>query len=70
MFTPISGRSTHGYSGPIGVSVGGADFGVGNQFLDVAKAYDPARPRVDDSNDFKTANAYSVSVSFKKLAHR
>ena len=28
----------------------------------MAQRYDPKRPRVDDNNDFKTANAYSVSV--------
>ena len=62
-FTPISGRSTHGYSGPIGVSAGGADLGIGSQLLNVAKTYDPARPQIDDNNDFKTANAYSVGIA-------
>ncbi|KAI9571645.1 GMC oxidoreductase-domain-containing protein [Boletus coccyginus] len=61
-FTPVPGRSTHGYSGPIGVSTGGAYFGIGIQFLDVAKTYDPARPQVDDNTDFKTANAYSMGL--------
>jgi hypothetical protein len=28
----------------------------------VAKEYDPARPLVDDAHDFKTANAYGVSI--------
>ncbi|KAI9460295.1 GMC oxidoreductase-domain-containing protein [Boletus coccyginus] len=63
-FAPIRGRSTHGYSGPIGVSAGGADLGIGNQFLDVAKTYDLARPHVDDNNDFKTANAYSPAYKY------
>ena len=30
--------------------------------MNVAREYDPARPQVDDVNDFKTANAYGVSV--------
>ena len=44
------------------ISTGGIDLGVGNQFLDVGRAYDPARPQVDDNNDLKTANAYSVGI--------
>ncbi|KAF8556499.1 alcohol oxidase [Imleria badia] len=63
-FTPISNRPTHGYSGPICVSAGGADFGIGNQLLNVARVYDPARPQVDDNNDFKTANAYSPAYKY------
>ncbi|KAF8124724.1 hypothetical protein EV363DRAFT_1177677 [Boletus edulis] len=58
-FTPISDRPTHGYSGPIQISASRTDFGFGDQFLDVARTYDQARPVVDDINDFKTANAYS-----------
>ncbi|KAF8556481.1 alcohol oxidase [Imleria badia] len=63
-FTPISDRPTHGYSGPIQISCGGVDLGIGNQFLNVAKAYDPARPQVADCNDFKTANAYSPAYRY------
>ncbi|KAI9460296.1 GMC oxidoreductase-domain-containing protein [Boletus coccyginus] len=63
-FTPIPGRSTHGYSGPIVISAGGADLGIGNQFLNVAKTYDLARPQVDDNNDFKTADAYSPAYKY------
>ena len=61
-FAPISGRpATHGYTGPIGISAG-ANLGIKDQFLHVAKEYDPDRPQVDDNNDFVTANAYSVSI--------
>ena len=60
-FTPKAGRPTHGYTGPIQICVG-QDLGVGKQFLDVGKVYDPHRPQVDDNNDFETANAYSVSI--------
>ncbi|KAF8553985.1 alcohol oxidase [Imleria badia] len=63
-FTPISDRPTHGYSGPIQISCGGVDLGIGNQFLSVARVYDPARPQVDDNNDFKTANAYSPAYKY------
>jgi hypothetical protein len=31
--------------------------------LDVARAYNPGRPQVNDPNDFETPDAYSVSVS-------
>jgi alcohol oxidase len=63
-FTPISDRPTHGYSGPVPISAGGADLGIGKQLLDVAKAYDPTRPLVDDNNDFRTANAYSPAYKY------
>ncbi|KAI9570612.1 GMC oxidoreductase-domain-containing protein [Boletus coccyginus] len=63
-FTPISDRSTHGYSGPIQISGGGTDLGIGSQFLNVARQYDSARPVVDDNNDFKTANAYSPAYKY------
>ncbi|KAG8212842.1 GMC oxidoreductase-domain-containing protein [Butyriboletus roseoflavus] len=63
-FTPLSDRSTHGYSGPIQISAGGIDLGFGSQFLNVGSAYDPGRPQVDDSNDFKTANAYSPCYKY------
>ncbi|KAN0092553.1 GMC oxidoreductase domain containing protein [Tylopilus felleus] len=58
-FAPVSDRPAHGYSGPIKISAGGADLGIGKQFLDVAREYDPARPQVDDNNDFIFSNAYS-----------
>ncbi|KAI9462703.1 GMC oxidoreductase-domain-containing protein [Boletus coccyginus] len=61
-FTPVSDRSTHGYSGPVQISAG-TGLGIGSQFLDVARQYDPARPLVDDNNDFKTANAYSLTFT-------
>lgn len=59
-YSPIADRPTHGYEGPIQISAGGIDLDIGTQFLDVAQKYDPERPRVDDNNDFKTPNAYSV----------
>ncbi|KAG9312156.1 hypothetical protein JVU11DRAFT_7446 [Chiua virens] len=58
-FNPMPGRPTHGYSGPIEVSAGGTNLGIGNQFLQVGKVYDPECPQVDDHMDFKTPNAYS-----------
>ncbi|KAI9460309.1 GMC oxidoreductase-domain-containing protein [Boletus coccyginus] len=65
-FTPISDRSTHGYSGPIKISTGGIDLGIGSQFLNMARQYDSARPVVDDNNDFKTANAYSLIITHRR----
>ncbi|KAG8212846.1 hypothetical protein J3R82DRAFT_11163 [Butyriboletus roseoflavus] len=54
--------------GPIQISAGGIDLGFGSQFLNVGSAYDPDRPQVDDNNDFKTANAYSVSVLIRSTS--
>ncbi|KAH7888381.1 GMC oxidoreductase-domain-containing protein [Phlebopus sp. FC_14] len=53
-------QPTHGYSGPIHVSRGGIDLGVGKQFLDVGRQYDPERPQVDDNNDLAVANGYAL----------
>lgn len=58
----MAGRPTHGYAGPILIGVG-QDLGIGKQFLDVGKAYDPHRPQVDDNNDFETADAHGVSIT-------
>ncbi|KAI9571889.1 hypothetical protein HD554DRAFT_2070198, partial [Boletus coccyginus] len=61
-FMPISDRSTHGYSGPIKISAGGFDLGIGSQFWNVARQYDSAHPVVDDNNNFRTTNTYSMGV--------
>ncbi|KIJ11507.1 alcohol oxidase, partial [Paxillus involutus ATCC 200175] len=58
-YTIKADQPTHGYSGPIQISASVMDLGVGKQFLDVAKEYDPSRPQVDDNNDLVTADAYS-----------
>ncbi|KIJ11538.1 alcohol oxidase [Paxillus involutus ATCC 200175] len=58
-YTIKADQPTHGYSGPIQISASAMDLGVGKQFLDVAKEYDPSRPQVDDNNDLVTADAYS-----------
>ncbi|KAF9219422.1 alcohol oxidase [Gyrodon lividus] len=58
-YTPKADQPTHGYSGPIGISASAMDLGVGKQFLDVAKEYDPDRPQLEDNNDLVVANAYS-----------
>ncbi|KAG9316082.1 hypothetical protein JVU11DRAFT_3753 [Chiua virens] len=63
-FPFMTDRLTHGHSGPIAISPGGINLGIGKQFLEVAKTYDPDRPYVDDSNDFKTPNAYSPAYSY------
>jgi len=63
-YTPIPDRPTHGYSGPIQITAGGADFGIGKQLLDVAKEYDPVHPQIDDNNDFKSGNAYSPCYKY------
>ena len=55
---------THGTDGPLNVSL--ASDGVGEQFLQVGRAYDPARARPPpsdvDTNDLSTINVYTVGV--------
>lgn len=53
----------HGYSGPISVSYGGKFTNIGQDFLDVAKKFDPTREQTDDPNQVYTSNAYGVSTS-------
>ncbi|KAI9572023.1 hypothetical protein HD554DRAFT_2015495, partial [Boletus coccyginus] len=62
MFTLISDRSTHDYSGLIKISTNGFDLEIGSQFLNVARQYDSACPVVNDNNNFRTTNMYSVDV--------
>lgn len=44
------GKDTHGYSGPLKVSMGGVSGNIGADFLEVAKKYDPKRGFTDDPN--------------------
>ncbi|THU98253.1 hypothetical protein K435DRAFT_838252, partial [Dendrothele bispora CBS 962.96] len=53
-----SGEATHGYSGPLKVSWGGAFTNVGQQFLDVAQAIDKDRGPTDDVNGLFNCNGY------------
>jgi alcohol oxidase len=56
---------THGTDGPLKVSAGGLVADFGEQFLQVARALDPARATVPpdtDTNDLSTINVYVVSV--------
>ena len=58
------GKPTHGYSGPLKVSYGGAYTNVGKQFLEVAAAYDRERGSTDDINGMLAStsiNKYGVS---------
>ncbi|KAJ7158537.1 GMC oxidoreductase-domain-containing protein [Mycena filopes] len=50
--------ATHGYSGPLKVSFGGAYTNVGQDFLEVARKYDPARGGTDDVNGLFSCNKY------------
>ncbi|KAF5328555.1 hypothetical protein D9758_018005 [Tetrapyrgos nigripes] len=52
------GEPTHGYSGPLKVSMGGAFTNVGSQFLDVALAIDKDRGPIDDVNGLYKCNGY------------
>ncbi|KAL4080219.1 GMC oxidoreductase-domain-containing protein [Scleroderma yunnanense] len=59
-FTVAPDLPTHGYSGPTKISTGGCNrFAFAQQFLDVAKEYDPKTPQVLDNNDLSTSHAYS-----------
>ncbi|KIJ67561.1 GMC oxidoreductase [Hydnomerulius pinastri MD-312] len=69
-YTAIADQNTHGYSGPIHVSTGGVDLGVGKQFLDVGKEYDPSRPQLEDNNDLAVGNAYSPWYIHPKTGRR
>ncbi|KAJ7707465.1 GMC oxidoreductase-domain-containing protein [Mycena rosella] len=53
-----AGEPTHGYSGPLKVSYGGAYTNVGQQFLEVARQYDTARGETDDINGLFECNKY------------
>ncbi|KAI0632946.1 alcohol oxidase-like protein [Trametes polyzona] len=55
------GEPTHGYSGPLKVSRGGFSAEVGQQFLDVAAAYDKTRGYTDDANALFECDKYGVS---------
>ncbi|KAJ6520923.1 GMC oxidoreductase-domain-containing protein [Mycena vulgaris] len=52
------GEPTHGYSGPLKVSYGGAYTNVGQQFLEVARQYDTARGSTEDVNGLFSCNQY------------
>ncbi|KAJ7761999.1 GMC oxidoreductase-domain-containing protein [Mycena maculata] len=52
------GEPTHGYSGPLKVSYGGAYTNVGQQFLDVAREYDSIRGNTDDINGLFSCDQY------------
>ena len=43
-------RPTHGYSGPLKVSYGGATTSVGKDYMATMEKYDFTRPAVDDAN--------------------
>ena len=50
----------HGYDGPLKVSYGGKFTNIGQDFLAVAKSFDPAREHTDDPNQIYKSNAYGV----------
>lgn len=50
----------HGYSGPLKVSYGGKFTNIGQDFLEVAKKFDPAREHTEDPNQIYKSNAYGV----------
>lgn len=60
------GKPTHGYSGPLKISHGGAFTNVGKQFLDVAAVYDKNCGTTDDINGMvaeTSINKYGVSYN-------
>jgi alcohol oxidase len=64
---------THGTDGPLKVSLGTVIADFGEQFLQVARALDPARARAPsdtDTNDLSTINVYTVGVQVFPLFRR
>ena len=60
-YTPFKDEiHSHGTSGPIRVSPGGCATSIGRDFLTMASKYDRDRPFTQDTNDFRTCNAYGV----------
>jgi hypothetical protein len=64
---PGSDGSTHGSDGPLKVSlaIDGTLAAIDEQFLQVARALDPAHaqaPSDTDTNDLSTINVYTVST--------
>jgi alcohol oxidase len=56
---------THGTDGPLKVSLGTMIVDCAEQFLQVARALDPARaslPSNTDTNDLSTINVFTVGV--------
>ena len=57
-------RETHGYNGPLKVSLGGLHEmdNLGTDFLDAAAHYDKERGFSDDPNSMLTCNLYGVRI--------
>ncbi len=55
-------QDTHGYSGPLKVSLNSTWGNVPQDFLDVAAGYDPTRKTTDDPNALTSCNEYAVSL--------
>lgn len=60
-------RPTHGYDGPIKVSVGGRKLAICEEFIDIGKTYHK-RPYAEDTNDLVTCNTYSVRAPLSMSA--
>ena len=56
------GKETHGYSGPLTVSYGGAVSNIGQELLEVGAKYDTTRGKLDDPNSLFDSNGYGVRV--------
>ncbi|KAI0091334.1 alcohol oxidase-like protein [Irpex rosettiformis] len=52
------GKESHGYSGPLKVSYGGAFTSVGREYLEVAKKYDPSRGFTEDLGGLGEVNSF------------
>ncbi|KDQ62486.1 alcohol oxidase [Jaapia argillacea MUCL 33604] len=52
------GEETHGYSGPLKVSYGGAYTNIGKEYLGVAEQYDKTRSSLTDPNGLFDINGY------------
>ncbi|KAI0091331.1 hypothetical protein BDY19DRAFT_991896 [Irpex rosettiformis] len=52
------GKESHGYSGPLKVSYGGAFTNVGREYLEIAKKYDSSRGSTEDPNELGEVNVF------------
>ncbi len=55
------GKNTHGYSGPLKVSLNATPSSVARDFLDAHRKYDTVRKLSDDANDLSARNVITVS---------
>ena len=72
MYQVPGGGATHGTEGPLGVSPGGFSSDLAEQFLQVARTFNPdlaQKPDDADTNDLETINVCTVGALCSTLAY-